>query len=565
MKLLLIHADKIEWEAVKKAMKAAEEPKHKSGKAEEALVVFSAVEKDDERNPKKVAENAFKEIMGVFDQVKAKSMVIYPYAHLSSNLSSPAVALDVLETIVKEIEKKNIQVKRAPFGWYKSFTIQAKGHPLAELSKQIVAEGLLIRKAKPPAKIILDRSSLPPTDHRILGEDLKIFHFADEVGAGLPLWLPYGATIRYELERYMRQIEESYGYRYVSTPHITKGALYEATGHLPYYKESMYSPIQIDEMEYYLRPMNCPHHHMIFKKLVESYRDLPLRLAEAGTTYRNELSGVTYGLIRVKCFTQNDSHIYVTEDQLKDEFIKVLKLFQQVYKVMHIKGYWFRLSLPDFKNNPDKYTGDPKAWEHASNEIQKAMKELGVPLVEGEGEAAFYGPKIDVQIKNALGKEETIATSQIDIVVPQRLGLQYIDKDDKKKTVIVIHRAILGSYERFIAYLLEQTAGALPLWLAPVQVKVLSFTSRNINAAEKIAEELRKAGLRVEEDVRDHTVEYKVREAEVMKVPYILVIGDNEEKNDTIAVRKRGEKKVEFGVKKEDFLQQVVLEIIEKK
>lgn len=564
MKILLIHADFIEWEPTKKAVRAAEEIEKKKQRSEEALVAFSAVEKEDEKNPGKVAENAVREILDVYEKVKAKNIVVYPYAHLSSQLASLSVASKVLQKIEKGIAEKNIPVKRAPFGWYKAFQLKAKGHPLAELSKEVHAEARE-KKKQPPTKIVLDRKSLPPNDHRILGEELKIFHFADEVGAGLPLWMPNGEVLRFELENYMRKVEEKWGYRYVRTPHITKGTLYEATGHLPYYSDSMYSPIDIDGIDYYLRPMNCPHHHMLFKKMVNSYRDLPLRLAEAGTNYRNELSGVTYGLIRVRCFTINDSHIYVTPEQLKDEFIRVLKLFEEVYKVMKIKGYWFRLSLPDFKKNPDKFTGDPKAWKHASQEIRKAMKEHGRKFVEETGEATFYGPKIDIQIKNVLGKEETIATSQVDIVVPQRMGLTYTDKSDKKKQVIVIHRAILGSYERFIAYLLEQTKGALPVWLSPVQVKLLSFTDRNVKAVEKLSREFREKGLRVEADVRDHTVEYKVRESEVMRTPYTIVIGDREEKSNTLAVRKRGFRKVEFGVKKETFLKSIIAEINDKK
>jgi len=561
MKILFIHADFIEWSPEKKAIPSAEEAPKKE-KSEEALVCFSAVEKEDEKNPEKVAENAVKEIMDVFENVKAKNIVVYPYAHLSSNLSSPSVALKVLKEIEKEISEKKIPVKRAPFGWYKSFQLKAKGHPLAELSKTISAEPP--QKKEKPAKIILDRKSLPPNDHRILGEDLRIFHFADEIGAGLPLLLPYGSIMKHELETFMRKTEVKHGYKYVDTPHIGKGSLYEATGHLPYYKDSMYSPVEIEGVDYYLKPMNCPHHHMIFKKIVNSYRDLPLRLAEAGVTYRNELSGVTYGLIRAKCFTQNDAHIYVTPEQLKDEFIRVLKLFEEVYRVMNIKGYWFRLSLPDFKKNPDKFTGDPKEWEFASEEIRKAMKEFGATVVEETGEAAFYGPKIDVQIKNVMGKEETIATSQVDIVVPKRIGLEYTDKSDKKRNVIVIHRAILGSYERFIAYLLEQTGGALPLWLAPVQVKVLSFTERNAKSATRFCEELKEKGIRAEADTEDHTVEYKVRNAELQKIMHIIVIGDKEEKNNTLAVRTRGSHKVHFGVQKEEFIKKA-LEEIEKK
>jgi len=316
----------------------------------------------------------------------------------------------------------------------------------------------------------------------------------------------------------------------------------------------MYPPIDIDGEDYYLKPMNCPHHHMIFKKIVNSYRDLPLRLAEPGMTYRNELSGVTYGLIRVKGFIQNDSHIYCTSEQLKSEFLKVMKMFDEVYKVMGIKNYWFRLSLPDFKAKPEKYTGDPKEWAFASKEIEEAMKECGKKVIKEKGEASFYGPKIDVQIKNSLGKEETIATSQVDIVVPKRMNLTYIDSSGKKKHPIIIHRAVLGSYERFVAYLLEQTHGALPLWLAPTQVKILSFTKRNLKSVEKLYKELREKGFRVEIDAKEVPIQGKIREAELQKIPYIIVLGDKEEKSKTLAVRPRGGKP-KFGIKKEKFIQ----------
>ncbi len=565
MKILLLHVDWVEWEPTKKALKQMPEVEKKKHRVEEALLVLTAVEKIDEKNPEQAALKLVEEIKSVADQVKAKRVVLYPYAHLSRNLASPSSSIIVFDEAEKHL--KGLDVERAEFGWYKKLAFSAKGHPLSELSREIVLGEE--RKPKKPIqehKIILDRRNLPENDHRILGQDLQIFHLSDEIGSGLPLWMPNGAKLRDLLIDYMRKVEEKYGYKYVSTPHIAKGSMYEATGHLPYYKDSMYSPIEIDGVDYYLKPMNCPHHHMIFKQLVQSYRDLPLRLAEAGMTYRNELSGVIYGLIRVKGFTQNDSHIYVTPDQLGEEFIKVLDLFKEVYDVMGVKGYWFRLSLPDFKANPDKFTGDPKEWEHACEEIRKAMKESGHKFVEESGEAAFYGPKIDVQIKNTLGKEETIATSQVDIVVPKRLGLTYKGKDDSKKNdLIVIHRAILGSYERFIAYLLEQTGGKLPLWLSPVQVRVLTFTDRNIKSAEKFVAELKESGIRVEADIRQHTVEYKVRESELQRIPYIIVIGDKEEKNNTLAVRERGAKKATFGVKKNEFLKHILKEIKDKK
>jgi threonyl-tRNA synthetase len=563
MKILTLHCDYIRFQALKKALKDAEPLKDKKEiEVKEPLVVLTAVEKGDN---KKTLSELVKAIEKTAKEVKAKNLVLYPYAHLSANLASPTEALTMLQSVETTLKKK-FKVTRAPFGYYKSFELKVKGHPLSELSKIFGEEALSPKnivsgvKGKPAQKIILDRRGLKPYDHRILGEDMRLFHFSEEVGAGLPLWLPKGEVIRNQLINYMRKIEEKYGYKYVSTPHITKEDLYMKSGHLPYYKDSMYSPIEIEGVNYFLKPMNCPHHHMIYEKIVESYRDLPLKLAEAGLTYRNELSGVTYGLIRVKGFTQNDSHIYVTPEQLKTEFLNVMTMFNEVYKKMGIKNYWFRLSLPDFKSNPDKYSGEPKEWEFASKEIEKAMKECGKKVVKEKGEAAFYGPKIDVQIKNSLGKEETIATSQVDIVVPKRMGLVYMDKDGKKKNPIIIHRAILGSYERFVAYLLEQTKGDLPLWLAPIQIRVISFTERNVKAAEDLAKKLTEEGFRADLDIKEVPIQGKIRDAENQKINYTIVLGDKEEKSKTLAVRPRGGKP-KFGVKPTDFIKDIKEEL----
>lgn len=566
MKIITLHCDYIRFKALKKAFKDAEELKDdKEHEIKEPLVILTAVEKGD--NDQTVAQ-LVEAVKKTASEVKAKNIVLYPYAHLSSNLANPRTALEYLVEAENAL-RKFFSVTRAPFGHYKSFELKVKGHPLSELSKSFgesaVSSAPVMRKQQASGhKIILDRRNLPPNDHRILGEDLQLFHFSNEVGSGLPLWLPAGEYIKDKLIRYMREIEERYGYHYVSTPHITKGELYEKSGHLPYYKDSMYSPIVIEGQDYYLKPMNCPHHHMIYNKLVKSYKDLPLRLAEPGMTYRNELSGVTYGLIRVKGFTQNDSHIYVTPDQLKGEFVKVMDMFDEVYKVMGIRDYWFRLSLPDFKDNPEKYTGDEKAWEHASKEIEDAMKSCGKKVVKEKGDAAFYGPKIDVQIKNSLGKEETIATSQVDIVVPKRMDLVYADNKGNKQNPIIIHRAILGSYERFVAYLLEQTNGNLPLWLSPRQIRVISFTDRNTKASEKLVEKLKAEipGLKIDLDIRADTVQAKVRDAELLKINYVLVLGDKEEKSKTLAVRARGEKP-KFGIKLDKFIKDLKKELAE--
>lgn len=559
MRILQSHADFIEFEPTQKEIAQAEDVEKRKFRYEDVVVLFVSVEDGDNENVGKKAVDDVKEFLG---KVKGNKILLYPFAHLSRDLAKPNDALEIIKGMELYAKSLKIETHRAPFGWTKALNIKIKGHPLAETAKiySTTEEKIETKTKKPVKKIILDRTNLPKNDHRILGQDLKIFAFADQVGAGLPLWLPNGEIIRHELQEFMRKLEEKYGYKYVNTPVIAKGQLYEETGHLPYYKDSIYPPITIEDEDYYLRPMNCPHHHMIFKQLVKSYHDLPLRLAEAGTTYRKELSGVTYGLIRVLGFSQNDAHIYVRRDQLKEEFIRVLELFKEVYKIMGLKGYWFRLSLPDFKKHKEKFTGDVKEWEFARDEIRKAMKEFGQKFVEEEGEAAFYGPKIDVQIKNTLGKEETIATSQVDIVVSKRLGLTYTDKDNKEKSVIIIHRAILGSYERFVAYLLEQTNGNLPVWLSPVQASVLSISDENIKYAKSVEKKLIDAGIRIEGKYESHTIEHKIRDAQLQKIPYIIVIGKKEETNKTIAVRTR-DGKVKYDVKLEDFTKQIKDEI----
>ena len=364
-------------------------------------------------------------------------------------------------------------------------------------------------------------------DHRVLGPQLGIFMHSEDVGAGLPLWLPNGETIKHLLMQYMREKEEALGYKYVSTPVLANENLYKRSGHAQYYADDMYSFLDKEGARFYMKPMNCPHHHMIFEKLVTSYRDLPLKLAESGDLYRNELSGTLAGLIRVRgAINQNDSHIYVTPAQLKEEFIKVLDLFKEVYADMGITGYWFRLSLPDFEKG--KFGGDQEKWEQASEVIRECLQEFGTPFVEATGEAAFYGPKLDVQIKNVTGKEDTIATSQVDILVPQRMDITYVDEQGTKQYPIVIHRAILGSYQRFIAFLIEQTAGNFPFWLAPIQVSVLAVSDQFNEAAGEVAKTLQQAGIRVNLDISSESVGKKIRLASLQKIPAKLVIGQKE-------------------------------------
>ncbi len=374
-------------------------------------------------------------------------------------------------------------------------------------------------------------------DHRILGEKLELFMIDEKIGKGLPLWLPKGYFIRHLLEEYIYNIEKENGYLHVLTPHLAKEDLYKTSGHLSHYKEDMYAPIDIEGEKYYLRPMNCPHHHSIFSHKIRSYKDLPLRIAEFGTVYRYERSGVLSGLIRVRGFTQNDAHIYTTPELLGKEIENILKMHSQVYKEFNITNYWYQLSLPDFKNK-EKY-GDiknKKMWQVGENALRNALKKLGLKFIEAVGEATFYGPKIDIQIKNIHGKEDTIATIQVDYYSANKFNLSYIDKDGKEKPPVIIHRAIFGSFDRFFAFLLEQTAGNLPIWLSPIQAVVINVGLNHQKYAEEIANELKANGIRVEIK-SENTVGKRIRESEIQRIPYILVVGDKEIQNKTINVR----------------------------
>jgi threonyl-tRNA synthetase len=376
-------------------------------------------------------------------------------------------------------------------------------------------------------------------DHRKLGRELDLFAFADEVGQGLPLWLPKGAFIRKKLEDYMYEKEQEHGYEYVISPHIAKENLYYRSGHLPYYSDGMYAPIEIEGENYYLKPMNCPHHHMIYAARPKSYRDLPARYAEFGTLYRFELSGALSGLARVRGFTQNDAHIYCAKSQVKEEFIKVIELFYKVYEDFGIKDYWFRLSLPDFEKNPEKFGEPGPQWDESIAAIRAALEETGASYVDGVGEATFYGPKLDVQIRSVLGKEESIATNQLDFIVPGRFNLEFTNDKGEKETPVVIHRAIMGSFDRFFAFYLEHTAGDFPLWLSPVQAMLVPISDRHNEYAQKVAAEMKQHKLRVEIDDRSERMNAKIRDAELQKIPLILVMGDKEAQAKAVNLRER--------------------------
>jgi len=385
-------------------------------------------------------------------------------------------------------------------------------------------------------------------DHRKIGKEMELFTFSPDVGAGLPLWMPNGMVIRQELEFLALQEERKDGYRRVATPHIAKETLYYRSRHLPYYSEGMYTPLDIDGENYYLRPMNCPHHHLIFGATRHSYREMPIRIAEYGQDYRYEASGGLSGLMRVRGFCMNDAHIYCRYDQAKEEFIRVLRLHARYYDLMDIKEYYMRLSLPDM-NKLDKYVDEPQKWLDAMTIIKQAMDESGYHYVEGKGEAAFYGPKIDFMIKSAIGTEYTISTNQLDFLATQTFDLKYVGEDGADHPVYVIHRAPLGTHERFTAFLIEHYAGAFPTWLAPIQARVIPISDKVSDYAQKVLDALFQApvvngtaGLRVDIDTTAERMQKKIRDAQLQKIPYMLVVGEREAAEGKVAVRLRSGK-----------------------
>ena len=377
-------------------------------------------------------------------------------------------------------------------------------------------------------------------DHRKLGKDLEIFMTNELVGAGMPLWLPNGALIRKQLENYIYEKEQKLGYQHVYTPCVGTVNLYKTSGHWDHYKENMFPSMKVDDEEFVLRPMNCPHHMLIYGNEIHSYRDLPIRIGEFATDFRYEASGAVKGLERVRCMCQNDAHLFVTPEQIKDEFKKVVSLILDVYKDFNIKNYTFRLSLRD-KKDKEKYFDDDDMWNMAESKLREVLNELGVVYHEAIGEAAFYGPKLDVEVKPAVGPEVTLSTCQLDFLLPRRFNLSYIDSKGEKQVPVVLHRAIFGTFDRFTAFILEETKGALPLWLAPVQVNIIPVNNEfHLEYATLIKDMLLSHGIRVNLDSRNEKLSYKMRESQTKKIPLTLVIGDKERDNKEISYRKFG-------------------------
>ncbi|QTQ07397.1 threonine--tRNA ligase [Macrococcoides canis] len=431
-----------------------------------------------------------------------------------------------------------------------------------KMLQRIYGTAFFDKKAlKEHLKILEERKE---RDHRKIGKELELFTTSQLVGAGLPLWLPNGATIRRELERYIVDKEVALGYDHVYTPIMGSVDLYKTSGHWDHYQEDMFPPMEMENEALVLRPMNCPHHMMVYKNKPHSYRELPIRIAELGMMHRYEASGAVSGLQRVRGMTLNDAHIFVRPDQIKEEFIRVVQLVIDVYKDFKFKDYKFRLSYRD-PEDTEKYFQDDEMWERAQSMLKEAVDEMGLDYEEAPGEAAFYGPKLDVQVKTALGKEETLSTVQLDFLLPERFDLEYIGSDGEKHRPVVIHRGVISTMERFVAFLTEEYKGAYPLWLAPNQLEIIPVSNEvHYDYARKLYDELKSQGVRCHIDDREEKMGYKIREAQMHKVPYQIVVGDKEIENNEVNVRQYGKKESKT-IDRDDFIWSIVDEIRLKK
>ncbi len=558
MKTLYIHSDYLEF-TVKKSTPVAEQitDEQKEGRFEELLIAFISVEKQDEENPEAVVQKAVEDIEDVAKRVKSRRLALYPYAHLSSSLGSPGTAIKILQGMESALAQKDYEVHRVPFGWYKAFKISCKGHPLSELSREIRIEGkktesedidpaALLKKI---SKSRLSKEKLKENDHRIIGQRLDLFSFYD-VAPGMVFWHPKGLVVRNGLMELSRKEHRQAGYQEIKTPQVMSDILWKVSGHWAHYKDNIFLT-KYDERQFAVKPMNCPGGILVFNSRERSYRELPLRMLEFGEVHRVELSGVLSGLFRVIQFTQDDAHIYCTEEQMEEEIAGVIDLVDRFYRIF---GFEYRMEL---STKPEKAMGDPALWEKAESTLKKVLNDRGVKYELNEGDGAFYGPKIDFKIRDSLGREWQTATIQLDFQMPERFQIRYVGEDGREHAPIMLHRTVYGSMERFIGILLEHLNGNLPTWLAPVQVRVISFRPDNAQAATKVRDRLFDLGYRVELDLSNGTVEGKIRDAELQKIPYILVIGDKEEQNNTVAVRRHGDKAPRYGVRFEDFAGQL--------
>jgi threonyl-tRNA synthetase len=557
MRILQSHVDFIEYEPIQKEIDLAEEAEKEKYRVEDALVLFVSVEKGD---TEELAHRAVEDAHEFMQKIKVKKILIYPFAHLSQNLASASEALKILKEMEKHLKNVGLETYRAPFGWTKALQIKIKGHPLAEqlrvytaeevkkekkVEKPSVEDGKIEKKVKAKVEI----KELPETDHRVIGKNLDLFSFQEEA-PGQVFLHPKGMRIIEILTNFWREEHKKAGYLEISTPQLINQKLWERSGHWEYYKDFIFTT-KIDDVEFGFKPMNCPGAILVFKSKIRSYKDLPLRFSELGRVHRKELSGVLSGLFRVRGMTQDDAHIFVSEEKAAEEIYNVVKLIDKFYKIFGFKYH------AELSTRPKNFMGSKEVWDKAETTLKTALKKMKIKFKINPGEGAFYGPKIDFHIEDSLGRSWQLATVQLDFQMAARFGATYIDADGKQKTPVIIHRVIYGSLERFLGILVEHYQGKFPVWLAPVQAIVLPISDDNLKYAEKVFQQLQESGIRVEIDKESRTLEYKIREAQLQKIPFMLIIGAKEEQSKTIAVRDRDTGKTKYGVSLEEFINYV--------
>lgn len=557
MKILQLHLDFIEYKPIKKEIAEAEEASGDTVREDELVVLFTAVEAGDDAELARKAVSETKEFLA---NLGTKRLMIYPFAHLSQNLARPSDSLPVILEMDREARASGLDTMRAPFGWNKALQIKVKGHPLAEMSRSYShSEGEpAVPRPRPRRELSesemlarlrrSDFANLPDTDHRTIGEKQDLFSF-QEVSPGMVYWHDKGLRLRNILMDFMRAELAKRGYVEISSPALANTTLWRVSGHSEHYKDNMFLTTLGDE-ELGLKPMNCPSTFLVYKSRRWSFRDLPVRYAIFDPLYRNELSGVASGLFRVKVLTQDDAHIIATDDQAEKELADMLGLMEKVYGVFNLE-YKVKIST-----RPDESMGDDEEWKRATDTLVRVVKSKGWAYEIKEKEGNFYAPKIDVDIRDSLGREWQCGTFQLDLQMPKRFKLAYTGPDGREHTPVVLHRTILGSMERFIGIMLEHYRGALPVWLSPVQVRVIPLSDEHKDYAARVLASITEAGVRAEGDFEAGTMGAKIRNAQLLKIPYMLVIGKKEEEGKTVAVRMRsGEQRL--GVELGDFLSEV--------
>lgn len=549
MKILQLHADFIEYKPVKKEIKEAEKVEKKKYRFENILVLFTCVERDDNKD---VVKDVIREIKEFTERLKINKILIYPFAHLSDKLAEAKSALEILKEMKKSAKKLKAKVYSAPFGWTKELNIKIKAHPLAEQLRQFSLKETKKRKIKFGKRATIKKEKLSKYDHRIIGTKLDLYSF-HEAAPGMVFFHHKGMILRNILIDFWRKVHRERGYLEINTPILLDKKLWEISGHLEHYRDFMFLT-EIEKRDFALKPMNCPGAILVYKSKIRSYKDLPLRLCELGLVCRNELSGVLTGLFRLRVFTQDDAHIFLTPEQIEDEILKIIELVDYFYKIF---GFKYKVEL---STKPKKAMGSEKLWKKAENALKTALEKKKIKYKINPGEGAFYGPKIDFHVKDSLGRYWQLATIQLDFQMPERFDISYIGKDGKDHRAVIIHRVIYGAIERFIGILVEHYKGALPLWLSPIQVRVIPVSDKNVRYAKKIEKSLIGKGIRCDGDYEANTLEYKIREAQLQKIPYMIVVGKKEEKDKTITIRDR-KGKVKYGVKLKDFIKQIKKEV----